>query len=649
VNPVHHRQTTILKELVGSDTPLTSQTLANILDVSSRTVRDDIKELDQTLAPHGATITSTRGKGYTLTIHDDPSFRQFLKSYVYEHYANDFSQPDQRINYLIERFLLADSHIKMDELMDDMHVSRSTIQSDLRQVKEQLKTYQLTLEHKPNYGMKLIGSEVKRRFALSQFIFDERDMRETMVWKKQLTDLTHVTDQQIKALWSLLIDTTTRHHISLADIALNNLFIHIAIAYKRIKDGHEIDFLQHDLTDIQNEREYTVAKEIVRASEQILNISFPEAEVCYIAIHLLGTKIVTQKNQSEDDLKQWLPAPIVSVTEQILQTIEEKLSLSIQHDRELILGLCLHLKPAMNRFKYGMNVRNPMLEDIKANYPLAFEAGIIASIVLEETLQVTIDENEVGYLALHIGAAIERQKLKDTPLACFIVCASGLGSAQLIKYKLQAMFGSKINILGTSEFYKINHLPFEAIDLIISSVPIKQDLPVPVVEVNAILTEQDLHQVETYLKTDHKDLMLYIDQRAIFLKQKAESKEDALNFLYKQLKAPLQLPNDYLIHVFEREKIAPTAYGNLIAIPHPITAQTKKTHVSIMTLDKPVEWGDKKVQFIILLNVGKDTKEDLQSLYGFITKLVENKKHIQRLIQIDTLPAFINQLFSMTT
>lgn len=646
---MHNRQTIILKELIANDKPLTSQTLAEVLDVSSRTVRDDIKELDQTLTDQGATITSTRGKGYTLTIEDDQSFRQFLKTHVYEQYTNDFSQPDQRVAYLIERFLLAESHIKMDELMDEMHVSRSTIQSDLRQVKEQLNSYTLTLQHKPNYGMKLIGSEVKRRFALSQFIFDQRDVRETMVWKRQLTDLTHVTEQQIQSLWALLIDTTKRHHISLSDIALNNLFIHIAIAYKRIKDGHEIDFLQHDLTDIQSEREYTVAQEVVKKSERILNITFPETEVCYIAIHLLGTKIVTQRHQTEADLKQWLPANIVKVTEKMLQTIEDKLSLSIQHDRELILGLGLHLKPAMNRFKYGMNVRNPMLEDIKASYPLAFEAGIIAGVVLEETLDVSIDENEVGYLALHIGAAIERQKLKHKPLSCFIVCASGLGSAQLIKYKLQSMFGSKINILGTTEFYKIDQLPFDTIDLIISSVPIQQDLPVPVIEVNAILTEQDIHQVETYFKADYKELLPYIDQQAIFLKQTLSTKEAALQFLYNQLKGPLQLPNDYLIHVFERENIAPTAYGNLIAIPHPITAQTKETHVSMMTLDKPIEWGDKKVQFIILLNVSKDSQEDLQALYSFITKLVENKKHIQRLIQIDTLPAFIDQLFSVTS
>lgn len=644
---MHSRQVIILKELIGSDVSLTSQTLAPILDVSSRTVRDDIKELDQTLTNNGATITSTRGKGYTLTIQDDASFRHFLKNHVYEQHANDFSQPDQRVAYLIERFLLAESHIKTDDLMDEMHVSRSTIQNDLRQVKEQLNSYKLTLLHKPNYGMKLVGSEVKRRFALSQFIFDQRDVRETMVWKKQLTELTHVTEQQIQSLWALLIDTTKRHHISLSDIALNNLFIHMAIAYKRIKDGHEIDFLQHDLTDIQAEHEYTVAEEVVKKSEHILNITFPETEVCYIAIHLLGTKIVTHRHQTEEDLKQWLPSDIVIVTERMLQMIEDKLSLSIQHDRELILGLGLHLKPAMNRFKYGMNVRNPMLEDIKTSYPLAFEAGIIAGVALEETLDVSIDENEIGYLALHIGAAIERQKLKHKPLSCFIVCASGLGSAQLIKYKLQSMFGSKINILGTTEFYKIDQLPFNAIDLIISSVPIQQDLPVPVVEVNAILTDQDINQVETYFKADYKELLQYIDQHAIFLKQSLDTKEAALSFLYKQLKAPLQLPNDYLIHVFEREKIAPTAYGNLIAIPHPITAQTKETHVSMMTLDKPIEWGDKRVQFIILLNVSKDSQEDLQSLYSFITKLVENKKHIQRLIQIDTLPAFIDQLFSI--
>src|SRR5699024_12559064 len=77
--------------------------------------------------------------------------------------------------------------------------------------------------------------------------------------------------------------------------------------------------------------------------------------------------------------------------------IEEELNLDIKHDQELIMGLGLHLKPAINRYKYGMNFRNPMLADIKKNYPLAFEAGVIAGLSIESKIGIEINENEIGY------------------------------------------------------------------------------------------------------------------------------------------------------------------------------------------------------------------------------------------------------------
>src|SRR5699024_10728226 len=97
----------------------------------------------------------------------------------------------------------------------------------------------------------------------------------------------------------------------------------------------------------------------------------------------------------------------------------------------------------------GMNIRNPMLADIKKNYPLAFEAGIIASLAIEKHTGTKIDENEVGYLALHIGAAIERRKLKSGPKRCLIVCASGLGTAQLIFYKKVGTLLARKNTIST--------------------------------------------------------------------------------------------------------------------------------------------------------------------------------------------------------
>ena len=74
-----------------------------------------------------------------------------------------------------------------------------------------------------------------------------------------------------------------------------------------------------------------------------------------------------------------------------------------------------------------------MLSAIKENYPLAFEAGVIAGIVIKEQTGIDIHENEIGYLALHFGAAIERRKTERPPKRCLIVCASGAGSAQLLR------------------------------------------------------------------------------------------------------------------------------------------------------------------------------------------------------------------------
>ena len=137
--------------------------------------------------------------------------------------------------------------------------------------------------------------------------------------------------------------------------------------------------------------------------EESLDVSFPKLEIVYIAIHLLGTKLIQEEQFQEQNVEAVMEPAIISLTHKMLKAVESKYALNISEDQELKLGLGLHLKPAINRYKYNMNIRNPMLDDIKHAYPLAFEAGIIASLVLDEELGVSIDENEVAYLALHIG------------------------------------------------------------------------------------------------------------------------------------------------------------------------------------------------------------------------------------------------------
>lgn len=639
----------ILRELMGSPSPLTGKHLANRLEVSTRTIREDIKLINEELENHGALIHSKRGIGYTLLIEKPTSFRFFLNE-VTENAESQLTSPttpDHRIYYIIRRFLLSDNYIKLDDLADDIHVSKSTLQVDIKEVKQRLDNYSLTLMSRPGYGMKLKGSELNQRFAMSEYLFDRERLSPELMWLEQLTPVVNLSQDELNRLWDLLLEQLRTHKITLSDIAINNLFVHIVIAYKRVREGHHIALVDEDIKSIKKKREYAVALNIMKVIEKALNVSFPKIEVIYIAIHLLGTKLVRDQLSTNETIETVMDDKIHSAILAMLSAVEEQLSLGIENDRELIIGLGLHLKPAINRHTFGMTVRNPMLEDIKNNYPLAFEAGIIAAMALDESFGVTIDENEVAYLALHIGAAIERKKATNKPKQCYIVCASGVGSAQLIKYRIEASFRSQINVLGTTEYYKINNIPFDETDFIISSVPIKEELPIPVIEVNAILGQKDLTKIEQYVSFEEKSITDYFPETHVFLKQNMSSREEVIDFLSAHAKSVDDLPDNYTELIYEREEIAPTAYGNRIAIPHPISPQTRKTFLTVCTLNKPIDWAGKKVQFVCLLNVEKNSQEDLQDMYNILGQIVNNEKLVHKLIDSTTYHAFIQTIIRM--
>ncbi|WP_226037236.1 BglG family transcription antiterminator [Aquibacillus saliphilus] len=642
---LNSRMIQVLRELMASEAALTSEYLANIVQVTSRTIRDDIKSLDRLLSTNGAIIHSIRGKGYELQINDDQLFRQYLHQFIQEDSnANEVAPdlPEERTKYLIKRLLLAEGYLKLDGLSDEMHISKSTIQNDLKNAKKILLTYGITLETRPNYGMKVKGSEVKLRFAMSEYVFNRSEKVASSLLNDQLSLLTK--EENLNEIWTIIFDQINENGITLSDIAVNNLFIHIAIAYNRIKSGHHVSLFKKELNEIIDKKEYDVAKKIVSKAEEVLKVTFPQVEIAYIAIHLLGTKMINQTNMSEQEIGNMMESDVYQLTTKVLETIETKLNLKVRHDRELIIGLGLHFKPAINRYRYGMNIRNPMLNDIKANYPLAFEAGIVAGLVLEEHMGVKIDENEIGYLALHIGAAMERHKLESGPKRCMIVCASGLGSAQLIKYKLQSRFGSKLEVLGTTEYYKLDQIPFEETDFIISSVPITQHLSVPVIEVNTILGEKDLGKIEEFVLDRASSVYHYIKRDLVYLNKSFHTKEEVLTFLVEKLKEKELVYEGFLEAVYQREAVAPTSFGNLVAIPHPITPQSDETFVAICTLDRPIIWEEKRVQFVCLLSVEKDSSEDLQNMYEMLGKIVENTTIIQQILKSKTYNEFIKVL-----
>lgn len=634
---LHPRTTSILRELLKAETFVTSEYLAQVLTVTSRTIRSDMKELEAIVANYGATIKSIRGTGYQLEIHDDQTFRQLLMGIIEqekEKYDEIPTLPEDRVRYIMRRLLLAEEYCKLDHIADELFISRSTLQNDLKIVKNIFHRYGITLDKRPNFGLKVRGDEFKLRLCISDHLFEEF----TNELELTETDLPIYTKEDLIIIRTVIVNQINTNQISLSDIGLNNLIIHIAIAAHRIKSGKYVTLHCDDLLELKKEKHYQVAEKIVKEFERELKVRFPEQEVAYMTIHLLGTKMATEMHIHESTIHGFMDIKIDTVVKKILKIIDHELNLGIQEDKELYVAICLHLKPAIHRFHFGINLPNPLLEDIKSSYPVAFQAAVIAGAVLKQDLKIDINENEMGYLALHFGAAIENAKRGEKPKRCLIVCASGVGSARLLASKIRSKFGDKIEVIGTTDYYKLNQISLHAIDFIVSTIPIH--LPIPVIQVHTILGGGDFEKIESILtRRDHQN-MPFIKEELVFLQQSFETRDEVLGFLAKQLQSLRLVDDHFLESVQAREKLSPTSYGNFVAIPHPVTPQTANTFWAICTLKNAIDWGGKRVQFICLLSVEKNSGNDLQNMYDHLIELVDDSQVVQQFIKCKTYKEF---------
>ncbi|MED4811071.1 transcriptional regulator LicR [Bacillus atrophaeus] len=633
----------ILRLLMAADAPVTSSVIAANLKVTSRTVRNDIKELQDILAQQGAVVHSVRGSGYQLHIQNEQKFRGLLQD-VFQQNKGLPVFPEERISYLMKRLLLTEHYLKLDSLAEELFISKSTLQTDLKEVKKRLLPYDIVLETRPNYGFKLRGDEVRMRYCMAEYIVDERETE--IDYLNEKADI--LSKEEIAAIRSVIMKKVNNVQIPLSNLGLNNLIIHIAIACKRIRTGNYVSLFPEDMENILLQKEYKAAQTIVEELESELSVTFPESETAYIAIHLLGTKRMTQSQNGDTEYTGFIDQETSKLAASIIETVEEELTLGIMHDQELRMGLALHLKPAVNRNRYGMNLRNPMLSAIKENYPLAFEAGIIAGVVIKDKTGIEIHENEIGYLALHFGAAIERRKTESPPKRCIIVCASGAGSAQLLREKLRSHFGKRLDILGTAEYYSLDQISYESVDFVVSTIPIKRELPVPVLKVNTILGGNDFAKIESKLDGEEEPDSRYIKKELVFLYQNLQSKEDVIRFLGQKAVEHGFAEDGIIDSIFEREAISPTCFGNLVAIPHPLIPQTESTFWVVCTLKKPIDWENKRVQFVCLLCVEKENKADLQSMYKLLGSILDDPAAVSQLLKSRTYKEF-SEIFRKKT
>lgn len=263
-------------------------------------------------------------------------------------------------------------------------------------------------------------------------------------------------------------------------------------------------------------------------------------------MHLNG-KQMYRANAMTSDENLVIPQEVNRIVSDMIEHIYEAFRIDFRDNLELRMGLCMHMVPLLARIKSGMRMKNPILQDIKREYPLAYEMATQACSVLQDISPNPIKEDEIGYIAVSFALALERQKAKEwAPKNILIVCASGKGSAQLLAYRYQQKFGKNLGRVQTCDVIGLRSVNFSKIDYVFSTVPIPIYVPVPIRQIQFFPTEKELTQMKKLLMQGKKGTVEEYFSSELFLPHlNCETREQVLEQMCRFVCGKKKLPDDF--------------------------------------------------------------------------------------------------------
>lgn len=472
---------------------ITIHDIAQQLAVSSRTIHRELKGVEAYLTSFSLTLERANKKG--LRIAGEDSDLNDLKQSIAKHQTIDLSVEEQKV-IIIYALIQAKEPVKQYSLAQEIGVSVQTLAKMLDDLELDLNKYQLSLSRKRGEGIYLVGTESKKREFLSQLMVN--NLNSTSVYSvienhfvfhslnqihKDFVDLERIFNVE-----RLLMDYLSALPYQLTESSYLTLTVHIVLSISRIKNGEYVA-LNDDIYDsVQNTFEHKVASELADKLGQIYDVTFNQAEIAFITIHLRGAK---RKNLNDTSVNNRCEENKIKA---FVKKVEMISGMTFADLDTLVDGLTLHLNPAINRLQANIETYNPLTDMIKFKYPRLFENVRLA--LNDSWPDLIFPESEIAFIVLHFGGSIKNQGNRF--LNILVVCSSGMGTSRLLSTRLEQVF-SEIERITQASVSDLKSLDLSQYDGIISTVNL--DIDSPYLTVNPLLPDSDISYVAQFLNT----------------------------------------------------------------------------------------------------------------------------------------------------
>ncbi len=608
-------------------------TLADLMEVSTRSVRNYIKSANQELKII-AEILNKRGKGFYLVIYNQEEFDELWKS------VQAYQDPDSdenRLASIIEFMITSDDQPTIDELAYTLNLGRTTLVNELSKANALLSSYRIKIEGKPNQGINLVGSELDLRFFILdnafEWIYGEYPLDQDII------DMIH--------------SLSVMHDFE--SVTENRMIQFTIIVLDRILHGHYISEVEDKFQSLLSTPDYQIAKDFAEGIETRLPINVPKEEIIFLTIPISGRRTPTN-DRSLTQVE--IPKSIDDIVAKIVNEIGFNQEV-VEKNPKFFRDLKLHLTFLLNRLTFNIKLKNPLLPDVKNKYPVAFHMAKVAGDVIRESFDFNVSEHELGYLAFYFEIFKSQSKTDVINIKkAAVVCGTGRGTAKLLSIQLQQVFNVEVAFDLYSET-DITEQILNQYDIVFSTIRLSYDLEVPLLTISEVfnhdVVQKEIEQIKYIHRyglnqhvNDHYVLSSLINEDKFFRLNCESSYFDNLGNMVGELVDKEYLDGAFLNRLKKRISKGSMIFSNFVAFPHTFNEKSNEVELSIGVCQQSLSSEQVPVKLIFLLGIPSEENSEIENLlvklYDEIISISNQPEIIEQLVMSENVVDFNNTL-----
>ncbi|MFS0556907.1 glucose PTS transporter transcription antiterminator GlcT [Brevibacillus sp. 179-C9.3 HS] len=241
---------------------------------------------------------------------------------------------------------------------------------------------------KPGITIPAHDSRVEKRFRLE----NENHQKQYQNILSQVDPAVVGIAEEIIALIAIEITPELNEHVHVA------LPDHIQFAIYRLNNGMEI--VNPFLFEIQTlyTKEYALANRAADMIKKAFDLDIPDSEIGFLALHIHSAISYVPVKKA---------VQFTNIITELVSLIEERTAITIERSTIDYVRLITHLRFAVERIRQQKFIKNPLLDRVKITMPEAYQLAAELAQYISTRLEISVPEDEVGYMALHLYRLLE--------------------------------------------------------------------------------------------------------------------------------------------------------------------------------------------------------------------------------------------------